>query len=57
MGLEKNDVIIGLTGIALLFIIYTRWTDTIWDDLFFLIVLLLIVLGVVALSGGLTGLI
>lgn len=57
MGLEKNDVIIGLAGIALLFFIYIQWTDTIWDDLFFLIVLILIVLGVIALSGGLVGLI
>ena len=56
MGLEKSDVIIGLSGIALLFFIYIQWTDTIWDDLFFLIVLVLIVLGVIALSGGLTGL-
>lgn len=56
MGLEKGDVIIGLSGIALLFFIYIQWTDTIWDDFFFLIVLTLIVLGVIALSGGLTGL-
>ena len=56
MGLEKSDMIIGLAGIALLFFIYIQWTDTIWDDFFFLIVLTLIVLGVIALSGGLTGL-
>lgn len=57
MGLEKGDIIIGLAGIALLFFIYIQWTDTIWDDLFFLIVLLLIVFGIIALSGGLIGLV
>ena len=57
MGLEKSDLILGLAGIALLFFIYIQWTDTIWDDLYFLIVLVVLVLGVIALSGGITGLI
>lgn len=57
MGLEKGDIIIGLVGIALLFFIYIQWTDTIWDDLYFLIVLVLITLGIVILSGGLIGLV
>lgn len=57
MGLEKNDVIIGLIGVALFFLVYTRLTTTIWDDIYFLIVLILFVVGVVALSGGITGLV
>lgn len=56
MGLEKNDIIVGLAGIALLFFIYIQWTDTIWDDLYFLIVIIVLVLGIIALSGGITGL-
>ena len=57
MGLEKGDIIVGLAGIALLFFIYIQWTDTIWDDLYFLVVLVVLTLGIIALSGGLTGLI
>lgn len=57
MGLKKNDVIVGLIGVALFFLVYTRLTATIWDDIYFLIVLILFVLGVVALSGGIIGLV
>ena len=57
MKFNKNDlplIVAGLFGILLL---WTKTTSSIWDDVYLLVIILIIAIVTIALSGGLKGMV